>query len=493
MASGSLFVNRYTSGTILQIPSIGIVNTFAAGFSHPIGVAVDANQHIYVTERDTGSVWKYTAIPPVASINSGGVVNAASYTPGAPVAPGSIAGAFGSFPGSSASFAPGFPLPTVLSGLSFQFSNGSVAPLFFASGSQAGMQVPWELAGQTQASITAFGNGQVSAPQSVNLAPFAPGIFSMNSQGTGQGAILDTQYRLVDSSNPATAGDVIQIYCTALGAVTNQPPTGSPASSNPLSVTATNPTVTIGGAPAQLYFSGLAPGNVGLYQVNAQVPAGVTGGTAVPVAISMGDVASNTVTLAVQPFPISPNPKPSITSLSPSSVTVGTSSQPLTINGSGFIASSSVTLNGITHTPSFVNSGRLSINLNAADLNIPGSFPVMVTNPGPGGGTSNAALFTVTNPPLITGISPATPSASADVQTITVHGCNFESGLIVLDPVAPTGTVQGVTPTSFQWIIMLPSAGFPWSIRVENPDGSLSNIFNFTVGPTASKKTYNER
>jgi uncharacterized protein (TIGR03437 family) len=58
--------------------------------------------------------------------------------------------------------------------------------------------------------------------------------------------------------------------------------------------------VTIGGLTANVSFSGLAPGFVGLYQVNALVPAGVAAGSAVPVVISMGGATSNTVTVAVQ-------------------------------------------------------------------------------------------------------------------------------------------------------------------------------------------------
>jgi len=107
---------------------------------------------------------------------------------------------------------------------------------------------------------------------------------------------------MVDASNAAMPGStVLQIFCTGLGAVTNQPQTGFPApSSNPLAETTTIPTVTIGGVPANVLFSGLAPGFVGEYQVNALVPATTLAGSAVPVAISIGGVTSNTVTIAVQ-------------------------------------------------------------------------------------------------------------------------------------------------------------------------------------------------
>jgi uncharacterized protein (TIGR03437 family) len=58
--------------------------------------------------------------------------------------------------------------------------------------------------------------------------------------------------------------------------------------------------VIIGGAQATVLFSGLAPGSVGEYQVNALVPAGASKGDAVPLVIRVGDAVSNTATIAVQ-------------------------------------------------------------------------------------------------------------------------------------------------------------------------------------------------
>ena len=79
-----------------------------------------------------------------------------------------------------------------------------------------------------------------------------------------------------------SAGDVATIYCTGLGTVSPTVPEGVAASTTVLSRTTTPVTVTIGGKNAVVNFAGLAPGFVGLYQVNAVVPAGVTG-DAVPV------------------------------------------------------------------------------------------------------------------------------------------------------------------------------------------------------------------
>jgi beta-glucosidase len=237
---------------------------------------------------------------PAPSINSGGVVNAASSAAGAPVAPGSIVSVYGDFLLSAAFGAPAVPLPMSLGGLSLAFGTAD-APLFYASNGEVNLQIPWELSGN-QASLTASLSGQTSAPQTVHLAPFAPGIFTLNGQGTGAGAILDESYNLITASNPAAAGlTSILLYCTGLGAVSNPPPSGAAATGNPLSVTTTAPTVTIGGVSAPVAWSGLAPGSVGEYQVNVFVPANAPTGNAVPVVLSIGGAISNTVEIAVQP------------------------------------------------------------------------------------------------------------------------------------------------------------------------------------------------
>ena len=241
------------------------------------------------------------AFVPVPSITAGGVVNSAGNAGGAPLAPGSLATAYGSFLLTAGTSATGTPLPTSLSGLSIQAGTNLLAPLFYAGAGQVNLQVPWELAGQTQVALSATLGGRAGAAQIVNLAAYSPGIFSVNSQGTGQGDIFDLSYRLADSTNPAIAGSTfVQIYATGLGAVSNTPRSGSASPSSPLAETTTTPLVTIGGAPAPVFFSGLAPGLVGVYQVNVQVPAAASRGAAVPVVLSIGGTLSNTVSMAVQ-------------------------------------------------------------------------------------------------------------------------------------------------------------------------------------------------
>jgi len=89
------------------------------------------------------------------------------------------------------------------------------------------------------------------------------------------------------------------------------------------------------------------------------------------------------------------NPVPSITSLSPWVVFAGAAVQTLTIKGTNFLASSTVTYNGTAHAGTFVSRTSLTIPLTARDLAQSGAYPVIVANSAPGGGSSTAMSFTV--------------------------------------------------------------------------------------------------
>ena len=80
---------------------------------------------------------------------------------------------------------------------------------------------------------------------------------------------------------------------------------------------------------------------------------------------------------------------PVLTTLSPSSANVGAAAQTLTINGTNFLSTSTVTYNGVAHTATFVSATQLTIPLSAADQATAGTYPVVVSNPSPGGGASN--------------------------------------------------------------------------------------------------------
>ena len=200
-------------------------------------------------------------------IPAGGIVNAASQKLGAGIAPGSYISIYGTdLATTSAVFATPY-LPIALSAVSVSFdaANGSYpGRIHFVSPGQVNVFVPWELAGQTSVQIkviwtfdTNYWTGLVTVP----VTPYSPGVF----------AITDANGAVINAANPIKRGGGIVIYSNGLGPVDQQPPTGEASPPAALISTQASPTVSIGGSSAPLYFSGLTPGSIGLYQVNVTV------------------------------------------------------------------------------------------------------------------------------------------------------------------------------------------------------------------------------
>jgi uncharacterized protein (TIGR03437 family) len=186
--------------------------------------------------------------------------------------------------------------------------NGSVAaPFFFASPNQVNIQIPLELSGQTSATLVATTAAGSSSPVAVPVAAFAPAIFSLNQQGTGQGIVTIANSRTIVAptgsvadadARPAAKGEYVTIYCVGLGDVNNRPATGAPALDGS-STTKLPVTVSLGSVTVPAAYAGLAPGFVGLFQVNVQVPPAAPSGRAVPLVLSVAGAASNSVTIAI--------------------------------------------------------------------------------------------------------------------------------------------------------------------------------------------------
>jgi uncharacterized protein (TIGR03437 family) len=189
--------------------------------------------------------------------------------------------------------AAGLPLPTSLGGVTVSLG-GRTVPLLYVGRSQINFQVPYEIPPGTSAMVVTA-NGVASSPASVTVAAAAPGIFVY---GNNWAVVLNQDYSLNGPSNPAKAGSYVMLYGTGAGAASPAVPTGSAAPTSPLS-TVTNVTATVNGAPATVSFQGLAPGFVGLLQVNLQVPAIPSGGYLVQ--ITAGGVKSNSASIAVTP------------------------------------------------------------------------------------------------------------------------------------------------------------------------------------------------
>jgi uncharacterized protein (TIGR03437 family) len=247
--------------------------------------------------RITGGV-RSNPNPPV--ISPGGIVSSASFATDAPLAPGSIIAIFGSHLADGAIAAQSLPLPSQL-GQTQVIIGGEAMPLFFVSDSQINAMLPYGITVNRPYQVVVQRGTSSTLPETITLAAAGPAVFTKDETGIGSGLVFDVQFRSIDATNPATAGDAIVIYTTGLGDVIPAIPAGAPAPLDILSSTASPATITIGGVDApQVLFAGLAPGFTGLYQVNVVVPAGVAPGDAVPIIITVADRPGPPVTLAVR-------------------------------------------------------------------------------------------------------------------------------------------------------------------------------------------------
>ncbi len=239
-------------------------------------------------------------------ITAASVVNAASLTQ--PVAPGSYISIFGTNLSLATEGATTARLPLIINFVTVSFdvpSAGLSLPghLVYVSPSQVNVQVPWELQGQSSVQIKvssgqgfgfAFGN-VVTVP----IVDYAPAFFEIS----GVAAALDSNAKVIGSSNPAIHGQTIQIFANGLGPVSNQPASGDPAPSSPLARCNSGVTVTIGTTAVTPGFCGLAPGFPGLYQLNVTIPSSLAAGsfpTLYPITVTAGGQTSKASTLPVR-------------------------------------------------------------------------------------------------------------------------------------------------------------------------------------------------
>lgn len=225
---------------------------------------------------------------------AGAVVSAATFQSGA-LAPGGLVSVFGLALAEETRAAASLPLPVFLGGTTVTIG-GVPAPLLYVSPRQINLQVPFELAGASAPIVIATADGS-SPSVAAAIGPAQPGIFY--DAASGLGAIIHNSDGRPTTQRPARAGDFLQIYATGLGAVSPAVRSGLAAPLSPLSATVAEPRVTIGGVPAPVAFSGLAPGFAGLYQLTVQVPQGLAGGRQ-RVSVTLGGLRSNEAEVIVE-------------------------------------------------------------------------------------------------------------------------------------------------------------------------------------------------
>ena len=307
--AGNLLIADSGNNRVRKVDLIsGLISTVAGtgtdGFSGDGGPAIqamlmtNATGSVYIADRVNNRVRMVSAsLTGVPSLADNVAVNGASFAKIA-IAPGAIVSVFGADFASGDQTANVVPLPTVLGDTSVTF-NGTAAPLFFVSTAQINAQAPFDLPAGTAVSVQVRRGSTLSTARTVNVAAVSPGIFV--SAANNAGAVLhNSDFSAVNSSSPARTGEYVVIFCTGLGPLRTPVKAGDRAPSDPPAETIYLPTVSIAGSLATVTYSGLAPGYVGLYQINARVPAGLPTGNQT-LQITSLEVASNTATIAVAP------------------------------------------------------------------------------------------------------------------------------------------------------------------------------------------------
>ncbi len=173
-------------------------------------------------------------------------------------------------------------------------------------------------------------------------------------------------------------------------------------------------------------------------------------------------------------------------------VTIGASSQTMTVGGSGFSPDSEVLWNGVALSTTYHSASSLSAVVPGSYLTSAGVFPITVLNPDAGGATSNAINFLVNNPAAnITGLSSTSALLGSSGFTLTVTGNGFMNGATVQWNGSNRNTtfVSSSALTATISTSDLATAG-NYPISAANPSPSLSsNTINFAVSSPAPALT----
>ena len=281
----------------------------AEGLYSPIGIYIDRQDTLYV-----GDAGNYRVVQFLKAVS---VVNAATYQASVPVAQGALASLFGSGLASDTATISATTWPRTVVNRQVVINDQLQAPIYYAGPTQFNFQVPSNAPlGTDRIAVRTADTGELVAGGSLLISAAAPGIFTTNQSGTGQAAVVNQDNTINSSSNPAPVGSTVVLYGTGQGQVSPSVPDGTAAPGPPgLAQTVAVPTsngttclntqpsmcVAIGSAGfGNVVYSGLAPGYIGLWQINVTIPQGTAPGSAVPIRVVINGTPSNTVTIAVR-------------------------------------------------------------------------------------------------------------------------------------------------------------------------------------------------
>src|SRR5260221_85750 len=228
-------------------------------------IAVNMGGKFYLADGASNAVRRLHPVGPVLSVTA--VTNGASRLPG-PIAPGEVVVITGSGLG---------PADVVTGPIDDPVAtfDGVRANLIYAEEGQVTVVVPAGIAGKSNTQVRVQYKGETSSAISVAVSASAPGLFTLDGSGSGQGTILNQDGTANLWSNPAAKGSTVTLFATGAGQL----------DSNTI-------IVGINSAGAEVVSIAPAPGLVGVVQIGVIVPSDAPSGGDIPVIIEAGGVFS---------------------------------------------------------------------------------------------------------------------------------------------------------------------------------------------------------
>jgi 6-phosphogluconolactonase len=303
--TGAGFVSSDTvqwNGSPLATTFVSATQLSAAVPASLIAVAGSASVTVAAGATVSKAI-SFTINPVSVTISSNGVVNGASHGGGA-VSPGEIVTITGSNFGPSVFT--GFQLDsngyvtTSLGGVQALF-DGVPAALLSVQAGRVMAVVPYEVSGNPSTQLQISYQGQTSTAVAIPVVIAAPGIFTADGSGSGQGMISNDDGTANAPGNPASVGSTVLVSATGEGQTMPSGVDGKPGDS-PAPIPIQTVTATVGGLDAPVVSAGGVSGmTAGFLQVAVQIPDGVTPGDSVPIVLNIGGIASQTsATLVIQ-------------------------------------------------------------------------------------------------------------------------------------------------------------------------------------------------
>jgi uncharacterized protein (TIGR03437 family) len=277
--SFTVFGNVANTASMAVMDAINALPTYLQNFGQEANFAnLPLQNYVSGLIKPANYIFVNSITPITPAATAAGMLSAASFASNSTtgISPGEILTLFGSELGptqvSTLTVNSSNLVDNILQGTQVTF-NGIPGPMIFTYDKQISVVAPYGIAGQSTVNVVVSYLGIQTASMQFKVVPANPALFTLNNSGKGDAAIIrysDTS--VISTSNPASAGDILELYGAGYGVASPSQPDGAVIGSVLPIPTATT-TLLIDNQPVQTTYLGAAPGDVnGVLQINFVVP-----------------------------------------------------------------------------------------------------------------------------------------------------------------------------------------------------------------------------